>query len=243
MTSPRILIGASGWAHRGWIGPLYPKGLRQSDWLNWYSCSFPMVEIDAAFTGKPQRETLMNWRADVPGDFVFSIRAPRAMTHGHKMLAPAKHGAAFFEAVSGLGGKGGPVVFTLPENWNVNVDRLVEFLDALPEGHDYVFELQDKSWQCPDVYKALRRQKAVLAMTDKAGAQSPQEQTGRFDYIRLYGPGSNGGGYSDDALAQWAGRIAGWAQKGRDVYAVFCNADSGHAPRDAQRLMEMAGIN
>ena len=45
-----------------------------------------------------------------------------------------------------------------------------------------------------------------------------------------------GGGFTDDQLRAWAGRIRGLRRAGTDVYVYFNNDGEGHAVRDAARL-------
>jgi uncharacterized protein YecE (DUF72 family) len=63
-------------------------------------------------------------------------------------------------------------------------------------------------------------------------------------YVRLHGPDDGplyAASYSDDALRQWAHRIAGWADEGRRVVVYFNNDLGGHAVRNARTLRELLG--
>jgi hypothetical protein len=63
-----------------------------------------------------------------------------------------------------------------------------------------------------------------------------------FVYVRLHSHRRlYASGHSERALAAWNTRIASWLEEGRSLY-VYCNtAAAGHAPHDAERLMQSLG--
>ena len=63
----------------------------------------------------------------------------------------------FLTRIEKLGRKLGPILFQLPPRWRVNLERLEQFLQVLPEAHLYAFECRDPSWHNPLVYALLRR--------------------------------------------------------------------------------------
>ena len=50
-------------------------------------------------------------------------------------------------------------------------------------------------------------------------------------------------GYSDPELDEWAARMRGWAESGRDVYAYCDNDAKVRAPYDAMGLMRRLGLS
>jgi uncharacterized protein YecE (DUF72 family) len=42
----KILIGTSGYSYHEWVGPVYPEGTKQGDYLACYSGLFPTVELN-----------------------------------------------------------------------------------------------------------------------------------------------------------------------------------------------------
>jgi hypothetical protein len=90
----------------------------------------------------------------------------------------------------------------------VNVERLSEFLEALPGRHKYVFEFRDETWLVPEVYEILRKHKAAFCIHDFADMKIPNEITASFTYIRFHGPtrAKYFGSYSSAQLEVWAKR-------------------------------------
>ena len=42
-----IKIGCTGWSYQGWSGTFYPKKLKSSEWLKYYSQIFSITEINS----------------------------------------------------------------------------------------------------------------------------------------------------------------------------------------------------
>src|SRR6266480_7169761 len=49
-----VLIGTSGWQYRDWRGVLYPPGLPERDWLEYYASRYGTVENNGTFYRLPR---------------------------------------------------------------------------------------------------------------------------------------------------------------------------------------------
>jgi uncharacterized protein YecE (DUF72 family) len=235
-----IRVGTSGWHYKHWLGPVYPKGLAPSKMLAWYARNFSAVEINNSFYRLPPESAVETWRATVPDDFRFAVKGSRFITHMKKLKDPAPPLEKFFARADRLGPKLGPVVFQLPPNWPVDVDRLADFLQALPRAHRYAFEFRHPSWHTEGIYRLLSRYRSALCIYHLAGFTSPVETTTDFAYLRLHGPGGKYQGlYDTEALSMWADRIRSWSVKAAWVF--FDNDDSGFAVQNARQLRDLLG--
>ena len=235
-----IRVGTSGWHYKHWVGPVYPKGLAASKMLEWYADRFNAVEINNSFYRLPPESALETWRATVPPGFQFAVKGSRFITHMKKLKDPAPSLEKFFARADLLGSKLGPIVFQLPPNWPVDVDRFADFLPALPPAHRYAFEFRHPSWNTERIYQLLRRHRSALCIYHLAGYTSPLEITSDFAYLRLHGPGGKYQGlYDREALSTWAGLIRSWNIKA--AWAFFDNDDSGFAVQNARELRELLG--
>ena len=61
-----IKIGCTGWSYQGWSGTFYPKKLKSSEWLKYYSQIFSITEINSTFYKIPSQEIVRKWNADTP---------------------------------------------------------------------------------------------------------------------------------------------------------------------------------
>ena len=233
-------IGTSGWHYRHWIRPFYPEGLAAPKMLEWYARHFDTVEINTSFYRLPPESALHTWRETVPAGFQFALKGSRFITHMKKLKEPGPALAKFFSRADLLGPKLGPVVFQLPPNWSLDIDRFAVFLEALPPHHRYAFEFRDPAWHTVEVYDLLRLHRVAFCVYQLAGFVSPFEITADFVYVRLHGPGGKYQGmYDKKALGTWADTILSWPVKQAWVY--FDNDDSGFAPRNARELRGLTG--
>jgi uncharacterized protein YecE (DUF72 family) len=235
-----IRIGTSGWHYKHWVGKFYPEKFAASKMLAYYYERFGSVEINNSFYMLPKIETLGCWRDATPKNFEFAIKASRFLTHNKKLKEPENALNNFLPRAEALGEKLGPILFQLPPKWRLNLDRLTEFLAALPAYHSYTFEFREPSWLTPPVYDLLRKHNAAFCIYELAGFHSPIEVTADWTYIRLHGPGGKyQGSYSDEILATWADRVIAWSKHLRSIYVYFDNDQAGYAAFNALTLKRM----
>jgi len=236
-------IGTSGWHYDHWRGPFYPEKLPAAQMLAHYLRFFDTVELNNTFYRLPPPDAVASWRAAAPPRFLFAAKGSRFLTHMKKLKDARRGVSRFFSHVRALGRKLGPIVFQLPPGFRVNVERLQSFLDVLPRGRRYAFELRDPSWHVEEVYRVLRRARAAYCLYDLAGFASPPVVTTDFVYVRLHGPGPGPyqGSYSAAALGNWAQRIREWVKEKRRVYVYFDNDQAGYAVENALALKRALG--
>ena len=237
-----IRIGTSGWQYKPWLGRFYPARWPKSKMLAFYEEHFDTVEINNSFYRLPVETALQDWRASTHANFLFAVKGSRFLTHMKKLKDPAAGIDKLFARVDLLREKLGPVLFQLPPNFGVNIERLDAFLQVLPKWHRYAFEFRDASWNTQAVYEVLQKHNAAYCAFHLAGYQSPIRITTDIAYVRLHGPGGKyQGSYSDEVLHEWARRIEGWRRDLKAIYVYFDNDDAGFAAFNALRLKELVG--
>lgn len=105
----------------------------------------------------------------------------------------------------------------------------------------YAIEPRNDSFASAEAYEILRAHNAALVMADSAG-RHPQfaEVTADFTYVRLHGsPRIYYSNYTDDALECWAALLRPELDAGHDCYVYFDNTAAGHAPVNAEQLLQM----
>src|SRR5262245_28566425 len=78
-------LGTTGWAHRDWVGILYPHDMPPTEYLTAYAQQFNTVEIEHTFFDMPSRQIVQSWQRRAPQDFVFSPCLPRRITHTQRL--------------------------------------------------------------------------------------------------------------------------------------------------------------
>jgi uncharacterized protein YecE (DUF72 family) len=237
--APQVRVGCSGWQYRHWRGDFYPAGLPVSRWFEHYARIFDTVEINNSFYRLPPPETFDKWRTQAPDGFLYAVKASRFLTHMKKLKDPEAPLQRLFDAASQLRQRLGPVLYQLPPNWPVHVERLETFLRTLPRGVRHVLEFRDASWYDDRVFALLERHGVALCLHDMQGSATGQLAVGPFVYVRYhFGTARYGGRYDDRRLDLWADWLNARLAAGHDVFAYFNNDTGGHAPRDAVRLRD-----
>src|SRR5690349_13147184 len=77
-------IGCSGFHYKEWKEVFYPKGLPQRKWFDHYCEHFDTIELNVTFYRFPELTSLQNWFHKSPDRFLFSVKAPRLITHYKK---------------------------------------------------------------------------------------------------------------------------------------------------------------
>src|SRR4051794_32009210 len=85
-----VYIGTSGWSYEHWQGILYPHGTKPWNRLGYYWQAFETVELNSSFYRLPTVAAFKNWRRRLPPGFLFSVKAPRHLTHTQRLYAPER---------------------------------------------------------------------------------------------------------------------------------------------------------
>jgi len=205
--------------------------------LQYYLRYFETVEVNNSFYRLPQPGIFKSWHDSTPAQFRFAVKASRFLTHNKKLKDLENALKNFLPRAEELGRKLGPILFQLPPNWGCNVERLEEFLSALPRQHRYAFEFREQSWHCARALKVLRKFNAAYCIYELAGFLTQSEITADWTYVRLHGPGGKyQGSYSEQKLQFWADKIMHWKSSLNSVYVYFDNDEAGYAAENALRF-------
>jgi uncharacterized protein YecE (DUF72 family) len=247
-----IRIGISGWTYPPWRGVFYPKGLVQREELAFASRRFRSIEINGTFYGLQKPASFARWREETPEDFVFSVKAPRYVTHIRRLQEVEGPIANFLASgLLGLGAKLGPILWQFPPSFRFDAALMEDFLALLPQdttaaakmarGHEarmgdvlvraeerlpmrHAVEIRHESFRAAAFVEMLRRYGVALVCADTVAWPRLMDVTADFMYCRLHGSEVlYASGYDDEALDAWARRVAAWA--------------AGEEPEDAERVL------
>ena len=137
-----VRIGISGWRYAGWRGVFYPPKLAQRRELEFAATAFPSVEINGTFYSLQRSSSFRLWAASTPKNFVFSVKAPRLITHMYKLRNVEAALANFFASgLLELGPKLGPILWQFPPGMRFTRERFASFFDLLPRTQGAVASL------------------------------------------------------------------------------------------------------
>jgi uncharacterized protein YecE (DUF72 family) len=253
---PKTRIGISGWRYPPWRGVFYPEDLPQREELSYASRQFNTIEINGSFYSLQNPANYQRWYDETPRGFVFSVKAPRYITHIRRLKQVEKPLANFFASgVLALREKFGPILWQLPPSLRYDEATIEAFLAQLPHDsqrlaamarkHDstigkalikadrkravrHAIEVRHPSFVDEGFIAQLRRHRVALVVADTAGKWPFLEDvTAGFMYLRLHGDKElYASGYTHSALNRWCRHIDAWR--------------NGREPRDAERCSKKA---
>ncbi len=231
----KIYVGTSGYGYKEWKGKFYPEKIPSKEMLRFYAGRLNTVEINNTFYHMPTERVLTSWAEQVPEDFVFSLKAPQAITHLKRLRNVPRETEYLLTTLSVLEGKLGPVLFQFPKNFRADPDRLKDFLSLVPRDTVLAFEFRSSSWLNDEILDLLRERRCSLCIAD--ADENPANEiipTAPWGYLRL-----RRSDYTDADLSQWLERIV--AQKWEKAFVFFKHEDEAKGPEMALRFRELAG--
>jgi uncharacterized protein YecE (DUF72 family) len=183
----RYDVGCSGYYYPQWRNKLYPRGLAPRGWLAHYATFFNTVELNGTFYRLPTLEALKKYVAQTPGDFVFSVKASRYITHIQR-LKDKQAILAFTDLVGeGLGSRLAHVLFQMPPSFHFSEENLQKVLEGIPHEPHHVIEFRHASWWNDLVRGALQAANITFCNVDYPGLHTYFIHTTPRFYLRLHG--------------------------------------------------------
>jgi uncharacterized protein YecE (DUF72 family) len=236
-----VRIGISGWTYPPWRGVFFPEKLSQKRELEYAANIFRTIEINGTFYSLQRPSSYQSWAERTPDDFMFSVKAPRYITHMRRLRDVEAPIANFFASgILKLGAKLGPILWQLPPNFKYSPEIIEDFFKLLPRTteeavaigklHDdkvkgktyletdrnrplrHAMEIRHASFAVPEFIATLRKYKVALVCADAVEWPRLMDVTSDFVYCRLHGSKElYASGYGYKAIAEWAQRVAAWA--------------------------------
>ena len=203
------------------------------------------MELNASYYRWPSDSAFASWRRRLPEGFVFTVKAPAALTHLKRLYGPEAWLARITQGLDCLGNRRGVLLVQLPPSSAFDYPRLAYFLERVPPGLRVCLEFRNPTWLQDSIFALLEEHGAGYCVMSGAGLPCVLRVTAPFVYVRLHGPDHHhvyAGSYSDDDLRWWADRVGEWQDMGRDVFVYFNNDGDGNAVRNALTLKRMAGL-
>ncbi len=249
-----IRIGISGWRYQPWRGTFYPRDLPQKDELRHAASLLPVIEINGSFYSLQRPSSYAAWYADTPRNYMFTVKAPRYITHIRRLKEVEAPIANFLASgLFNLRDKLGPILWQFPPNFRYEPERMQRFLALLP--HDtsaalklarrrdafmkgrtrlsidtsrpmrHAIEVRHDSFMVPAFIDQLRRHNVALVIAETARRwPMAHDITADFLYMRLHG---------DRELYK-----SGYSDKAPGKWARRIAAwHRGTEPRDAQKVV------
>lgn len=266
----RILVGTASWTGEGLRGTFYPEEIAQHDMLRFYAQHFPLVEVDATYYHMPGERTARSWAARTPPDFVFDVKAYRALTlHDRDVIPTADDFQRFASALRPLAGAGklGAVLFQFPPWFRRGHDAgdyLGRCRDLMPADYRLAVEFRHGSWVAPgaaeETFALLRGLGLAFVGVDepqfRASTVPPLAvATAPLAVVRFHGRNyaawfKRDVGveerfnylYSLAELAEWLPKVRHLADEADEVHVLMNNCHRDYAVRNARQIAELLDV-
>lgn len=181
-------IGCSGFYYREWKDAFYPLGLPQKDWFAYYCQHFNTIEINNTFYRFPQLKSLQGWFNKSPKDFVFTVKAPKGITHYKKFEGSEELVKQFYDIVAnGLAQKLGAVLFQLPPSLQFSEDKMNAIFRQMDNAFTNIVEFRHNSWWRKDVIKAFNQRNICFCGQSYPGLNDDVIVSKPVSYYRFHG--------------------------------------------------------
>ncbi len=221
-------IGCSGFHYKEWKDQFYPTGLPQKKWFEFYCSQFDTLEMNVTFYQFPRIELMQKWFTASPGDFKFSVKAPRLITHYKKLRDCKQLLDDFYETIGkGLGKKLGAVLFQFPPSFVYNSANMKLVTDNLNRpGFMNVAEFRHSSWWHDEVYKTLENENIIFCGISHPLLPDAPIVNNQTIYYRFHGvPDLYYSQYANEFLQQIATGLSE-QKKCKEAFVYFNNTAS-----------------
>ncbi len=252
----RILVGTSGYSFADWVGPFYPPGTRNSEFLGFYSAHFNTVEVNSTYYRIPHPRVLDMMEKKTPPGFHFVVKLNEAMTH-ERSTDPGlyREFLAVLEPLKAASKYDG-LLAQFPWGFHRTPATLghLEAMRSLLGDEPLHVEFRHRSWITPELEPWLRQRQLGYCVVDEPqlpGLVPPIPLLSTDEaYVRFHGRNAQnwwgrGTGdrydydYSEQELRDWLGKIRALAEQARRTYLFFNNCHAGQAARNAKLMQEL----
>lgn len=233
-------IGCSGFHYKHWKGSFYPDKLPQTKWFEYYCQHFDTLELNVTFYRFPQLSVLQKWYVSSPANFLFSVKAPRVITHFKKFNGTERMLDDFYHTVEeGLKDKCGCCLFQLPPNYTYTEQKLENIIHSLDRTMPNVLEFRHESWWRQDVIDILGKEKISFCGMSHPSLPKDIICNNSMFYYRFHGEEQlYSSRYSMEALKAFRDNLIG-EDNIKQAFIFFNNDINTNAVYNAKQLHEL----
>lgn len=246
-----IRVGTAGWSYPHWNGLVYPRTAAPGfHALELVARHLDAVEINSSFYQPLKPELTKLWIRKVERNPEFSFTAKLHQNFTHRRSLEAAEIAAFKEGLWPLyrAGKLGALLMQFPWSFRFTAENRDHFIRLRRAFHEFPLaaEMRHSSWMAEEALGTFLDYKVGFCNLDQpeyTRAMPPTAiLTSGIGYVRLHGrnPGNAMGAfdpqaqrqrqhdylYTEEEVAQWAGRAESIGRFAERVYVIF-NNDAG----------------
>lgn len=235
--NPGVRIGTAGWSIARDCAERFPA---DGTALERYAARFSAAEINSSFHRPHRPSTWERWGDSVPGDFRFSAKLPRTITHQARLADCGALIDEFLSQAHALGDKLGVLLVQLPPKLALDADVAGAFFADLTARTEAVIacEPRNASWFTDEANALFVNSRVARVAADPALSPAAARPGGwrGLSYWRLHGsPVIYRSSYAE-RIGDYARQISGDGAAER--WCMFDNTASSAAIGDALALAD-----
>lgn len=251
-----IYTGTAGYSYKDWIGPFYPKGIKDGDMLEYYSRYFDFTEVNSTYYHMPSLRLFESLNRKTPNSFRFAVKLFGGFTH--EKTAGTVEAEQFKYAIKPLleSKKLICLLVQFPYSFHFKPENM-DYLKTLGEwfeGIGICIEFRNNNWIRKEVIDLMKNENLGFVCVDEPRIKgligNTLAVTSKISYIRMHGRNAekwyNSEGserynylYSRDELLEWVTRIQEVEGKSDITIVSFNNHPFGKAVENAKALREI----
>ena len=252
--APKVYVGCAKWGRPDWIGKIYPKGTKATDFLKHYTKHFNTIELNAMFYQTFPRTTTEKWASYADNSFRFCPKMSQLITHIKRLKGAEQETDRFLDSLSGFGDKLGHSFIQFDFRFGPNnIDTLRDYLNYLPEDFKVCVEFRHEDWFkesiiIDEAFDMLRQMKVGTVITDTSGRRDVLHMrlTAPVAFIRFVGNNLHPTDYR--RIDDWVERMKLWIDSGIEtIYFFIHNHEELNSPElckyTIDKLNAAAGLN
>ncbi len=248
----QIHFGTPAWAHKEWIGKIYPARTKAADFLYHYSRTYSSVEFNSSHYRIPTDAQVAKWREQVPSEFRFCPKMFQGISHQPMGLADRELLNSWLRFLQSMQKNLGPCFLQLPPSFDYSKKALLHaFLKNWPSEFALALEFRHPSWFAegevlPLLTEYLQSRRIGVVMTDVAGRRDVLHSTvsAPFTIVRFIGNDLHP--TDEQRLHLWAERLHQWKTQGlSETFFFLHETDDLLCPEVtvvAQKVFQQRGL-
>lgn len=218
--TPEIFVGCPIWAHKEWVGKIYPPKAKEKDFLQYYAQQYNSIELNATHYKIPALSQIARWVSDVPDTFRFCPKVPQVISHARSLSEMKPVFDEFIDTILHFEHHLGCTFLQLSPYFKPDrLPELITLLNTLPDGFQLSIELRHEMWfseppMLDNLADYLKAREFGLVITDVAGRRDVLHQrlTNTTAFIRFTANDLHPSDYK--RMDDWSTRLAEWMERG-----------------------------
>ena len=224
-TSPKVYIGCPRWGVKEWLGKLYPKGTKDSHFLDEYVKQFNCIELNSTFYNLYDESAIAKW-AEKAGDrdFKFCPKVFQGISHEGALNEKTSLMHAFEKSIAAFDKHLGPAFLQLSDGFGPQRKKdLQYFVHTLPTALPLFVEVRHPGWFVPSELEwltgMLHSVNKGLVITDTAGRRDACHMHLALDKVMVRFVANNLHPTDHIRINDWVKRMAYWIENGlQEIY-------------------------